>query len=172
MQESVPKATYWLGTGLMLNHILEELWPLALGTNDQVIPSLGEYISDECFVASINMIHRRYLYGQVVLAKTVSECAWVGRHKEPQQYALDDITPLIVHILRACSAATITEDFIQTVDLSLKRALRKGSEESEHVDARATIGKIFSSLQELGFGTLAKDDKRYNSFSQARCVEA
>ena len=163
IKEYLSKASYWLGTVLMLNHLVKRLLPSAIREGvpqaTEKATTLTPTISDACFVASLKMVYNKYVYGQCVLAKTAEEEAWLGRHVEPVGYTQDDLTPLLLHILRASAAASITEDFLLTVNLELKRALRLPTENPSYVAARELIGRIFNALKSRMLGQLSKDEK-------------
>ena len=65
MQEAMPKAFYWLGTALLGNWVISA----CLGT---VFAQVGDVhfpptVDDSLFVASVNVLHRRYLYGRTLI---------------------------------------------------------------------------------------------------------
>ena len=106
-----------------MKHVVEVLLPMALhgdtGRPEAMTPSLPSTITDACFIASLRMVYKKYVCGQCVLAKTAEEQAWLGRHTEPRASLSDDITPILLQILRACVGACITEAFVLTVSLEL-----------------------------------------------------
>ena len=73
-------------------------------------------------MTSVIFVYRRYLTGQSVLATTVREQAWIGR-VVPHKQSAEDMTLLVMRVLRGSPGALITEDMVCELDLELKRAL-------------------------------------------------
>ena len=83
-RQAMPKTMYWLGTSVMLNHILEHCWPHALlGTMPERLPVR---VSDEAFCSAVAFVHRRFAYGHV-LSVSAQEVAWVASDTPVQKGA-------------------------------------------------------------------------------------
>ena len=120
LRAAMPKSLYWLGTGVLSNHIVSQLWRSAVLETEP--PRLDMEVTDETFVTSVIFVYRRYLTGQSVLATTVREQAWIGR-VVPHKQSAEDMTLLVMRVLRWSPGALITEDMVCELDLELKRAL-------------------------------------------------
>ena len=163
LKEGLPKGMYWLGTMVTGNHLLEQLCPqvfrhftlspeCAERMNPQA-PVLATGVSDGAFVASVNAVAQKYLYGQAVLAVSVEEKVWLGRRADPEE--MSEQTRLLVRVLRATPNSSITLSTITSLDLRLKRALRSHPDSVEHQEAMKTAQRVFTDLEEMGFGTLS-----------------
>ena len=126
---------YWLGTMIMANHLLEQLFPLVLAhfllapafrdQGQSKPPMLATAVSNGAFVAAVNAVAQKYLYGQAVLATSVEEEVWMGRHAEPT--VCSDHTRLLVRVLRATPQSSISISSLASLDLRMKRTLRASS---------------------------------------------
>ncbi len=155
LKAAMPKALYWLGTAILTNHTISSLWRDAVA--DRETGSIPVDISDPYFAASVAFMHRRYLAGQTVLAVTVAEVAWVGRHK-PFFEDPEDLTPWVVRALRGVPGPVITVGHLLTLDLESKRALRDpGSAEADA--ARVKLDRVWKLCTDLGVGELDRDDQ-------------
>ena len=149
LREAMPKALYWLGTSVLTNHLLSHLWSVALGfESEEQVP---DHVSDQCFLASVQFMIKRYLYGQAVLSVTVREQGWLQRVASPTEK--NDAVPLLLRILRGAPGSTITLDHIFCADLALKRSLEKGAPEAAQL-ARQKVALIWQQLADLGLGEL------------------
>ena len=148
LREAMPKAMYWLGTSMMTNHLVQHLWPAALG--GPLPDDVPMYVNDACFLASVQFIQKRYLCGQAVLAVSAKEQIW-----NPRSDSLDssDLLPLLLRILRGAPGAFITADHIFCADLALKRSLERGGDAGAKL-AELKIATIWQHLKDLGIGEI------------------
>ena len=77
LREAMPKAMYWLGTSIMTNHLVEHLWPSALGFD--IPEEFPVTVTNRCFAASVHFMLKRYLYGQAVVSVTARGQGWLPR---------------------------------------------------------------------------------------------
>ena len=77
-RSGLPTSMHWLGTSLLTNQVLCQLWPYASG--DSWPAAYETHISNHTFAASVHFTHRRFLRGQAVFAVDVEERSW---HKNP-----------------------------------------------------------------------------------------
>ena len=153
--EGLPKCLYWMGTYTYMNHLLEQLWPLALTNPDERRPVLLSRVSDQAFVSAIHATERKFLFGMRVLGVTVKERAWIGRHTEKSSDQ-SDVAKLIVLLLRSTPEAVVSIQTVIRVDLGLKRRLRD-AKLSEFHDACAMLRQLFAQMADLGVGELYPD---------------
>jgi hypothetical protein len=85
-RDACPKSMYWLGTSLLLNALLAQLFPCAIAGAQP--DQLSREIPDSAFCAAVTFVHRRYLWGQAVLAQSVKDRVWaaVGTQYLPAPY--------------------------------------------------------------------------------------
>ena len=120
-RSALPKSLYWLGSSILTNHVLEQLWSHVLA--DTVPLQYDLNISDAAFTASVQFMHRRYLRGQSILAVNVDEKSWL--HSDVAH--LTDQQALFLRILRGCSTRSVTVESCCRCDLWLKCEIRHRS---------------------------------------------
>ena len=154
LRRSMPKAMYWLGTAILSNHVGEQLFPHALrGTS----PTDWSWtVSDAVFRASMQFMHRRYLFGQAVLSVSVDEQAWIGRETALPLDSKTDL-PLLLKVLRGTPGPLIGEAHVVCVELSLKRLLRKGTTQ-QVAAARKRILSLLEALEQLHLGVMVHSE--------------
>lgn len=145
-REAMPKSMYWLGTSILTNHLISNLWPACLRSN--VPEDFPVVVSNEC----VQFMLKRYLSGQAILSVTWNEQAWVPRRPDDFREP-DDMLPLLLRILRGAQGSVITRDHIFCADLALKRSIEKGSDTVAHV-AQQRITAIWQQLRDLGLGEI------------------
>ena len=118
-------------------------------------PSLANTISDDVFVTAVNFLHRRYLYGQSVLATAMREEAWDGIDKSSSTLTDEDGTR-VVTVLRSHAEPVITRHSVLLVSLDLKRALEHGTS-GEQMQAEEILQKLFRTMAALGLGEVLLD---------------
>lgn len=164
LKAAMPKSLYWLGTSLLTNHTISSLWRDSVAARET--GSVPVHVSDACFASGVAFMHRRYLAGQAVLAVTVSECAWVGRHK-PFVEDPGDLTPWVVRALRGLPGPVITMEHLLTLDLESKRALRDpGSAEAQAAGDK--LRRVWKLCADVGVGELDRDKGRGVRFRKFR----
>lgn len=149
-REAMPKAMYWLGTAVLTNHLVANLWPSALGRD--LPDEFPTTVSNECFIASVQFMLKRYLFGQAILSVTSKEQTWLHRRHDFRD-AEDDLLPLLLRILRGAPGSVITLEHIFCADLALKRSIEKGSCNAADL-ARQRIADLWLQLKDLGLGEL------------------
>lgn len=149
-REAMPKAMYWLGTGILTNHLLATLWPA--GLQRDIPADFPITVSNQCFAASVQFMLKRYLFGQAIVSVTSKEQAWLHRRADigdPE----DDLLPLLLRVLRAAPGSAITLEHTFCADLALERSLEKGSSSAASL-ARKRIAALWDQLKDLGLGEL------------------
>jgi len=132
---------------------VSQLWRFAVMETEP--PRLDMEVTDETSVAFVIFVYRRYLTGQSVLATTVREQAWIGRGV-PHKQSAEDMTLLVMRVLRGSPGALITEDIVCELDLELKRAL--ASTDARRAEAaRQRLVRLFELLDDVGAGRLFED---------------
>ena len=117
-RQAMPKTMYWLGTSVLLNHIMQHCWPHALGgTLPEAVPA---QVSDGAFCSAVAFVHRRYAYGHAVLSVSVQEAAWMAPDSFARKGA-DDIMPTVLKVLRSNPGSCVTFDHVLQAQLGLKR---------------------------------------------------
>ena len=148
MRDAMPKAFYWLGTALLGNWVLSTCLESVFKSSDAatIRPSVG----DGLYVTCVNFIHRRYLYGQSVVACGVAEELWLGVDtKEPARS--DDTKEFLVRALRLHAGSTITVDSMLLCDIGSKRTMELGSPEEKQRCTQRLL-QIFQVMIDLGLG--------------------
>ena len=160
-REACPKSMYWLGSYSIVNHVLHQFLPSVLAQDAQHQPRLSTQVADDCFIAAVIAVGRKYLYGQHVLAVTARERAWIGRHEEKKN-DISYVSQLQLRVLRCNAGSRLTVASLLGAELSLKRALRK-KRGPEYEAAVRHLKQMFSQLADAGIGILMPDraDKEY-----------
>ena len=149
---ALPKAMYWLGTALLLNHTIVSLWPAALTRTE--VEGLPGHISDATFAASTRFVHRRYLAGQAVLAVSVKEKVWAGRELA-HKVVPGDLVPMLLRILRGSPGNRITLEGSKSIVIELKRYLREFGT-SVFAAAELRLERLWRMLADVGIGQMGK----------------
>ena len=107
-------------------------------------------ISDALFVTCVNFLHKRYLYGQGVLACAVKEEVWFGIDAQ-EPGPPDEDQDLSLRALRMHAGATISLDSLLLCDVSSKRTMEMGTSEAKAA-CRSRMQKVLRTICELGLG--------------------
>ena len=155
---SMPKCMYWLGSSIMLNHIVSTFWPRILAdgfaepdkTYLQNVPDFKQsYVSDSTFLTSVCFIARRYMFGQCVINRCVIENLHATLSK-PKPSG-NEFEAMLECVLRSCPSAIIDESMVIRSVGSLGRQLRMGNLQQQ-TEARAVIQHVLQQISLLGFG--------------------
>ena len=107
-------------------------------------------VDDSVFAASVNFIHRRYVYGQTVVACAVKEEVWHGVDADfPDKQ--QDIVQLAVRVLRLHAGSTITLKSVLRCDLQSKRVCDTGTDEAKD-ECLAHLRHMLQVICDLGLG--------------------
>ena len=143
-------AMYWLGTSIMLNHILQHCWPHALrGTVPETFPVV---VSDEAFCSAVAFVHRRFAYGHAVLSVSVQEAAWLSTTAPPHKEK-EDLMPTVLKLLRSNPGSCITFNHVLQAELGLKRMWERGSVEEQQL-VQQHVQRVWLVFKDIGVGTL------------------
>ncbi len=146
LRDAMPKALFWLGTGLITNQVLgnafEAVW------RDR--PEFDRHVSDDAFCSAVHFIARRYLSGMAVVTTCIGEQLWIGMDLLTKS-EVEDPQRLLLTVLRKSAGSTITISSICNADLGIRR---DAASESASTRARAqeACRVALQRLRDLGFG--------------------
>ncbi len=152
LRDAMPKALYWLGAALLNNWVLSTVLEAALGG---ISPQPASTVSDELFVSCVQFVHRRYLFGQSILACSVREQAWRGIDLAPEDRT-GDLAVEAVKLLRSFLGAVIDKEVFVSCDLESKRSEEHGTQQ-ERAAVSAKQQRMFQLLIDLGIGEAGHD---------------
>ncbi len=154
LREAMPKALYWLGTSVLQNWTMAGCMGGVLRRSSEI--HLSADLLDEVYVASVHFLHRRYLFGQSVLACSVLEQAWSGiDHVLAMEK--DAITGDVVKVLRTHAGHVIDDAVILSVDIAAKRSIEQ-SGRAEKDEVRARMQRLLRTLVDLGLADAQVDE--------------
>ena len=161
MRAAMPKAFYWFGTALLGNWVMSSCMNAVLSGESQA--PVVKNISDALYVACVNFLHRRYLYGQCVLACGVKEQVWNGIDAE-EPHALDEDNDLLLRALRLHAGASVSLESLLLCDVSSKRTMEMGSVKEKAV-CRSRLQNTLRTMCDLGLGQGTKEPETGNLLS-------
>ena len=162
----MPKTMYWLGTSVLLNHIMQHCWPHALdGTLPEAVPA---QVSDGAFCSAVAFVHRRYAYGHAVLSVSVQEAAWMAPDSFARKGA-DDIMPTVLKVLRSNPGSCVTFDHVLQAQLGLKRVWERG-DAAERQIVQQYVQRVWLAFKDLGIGTLRGEGSDMHLHKLARAA--
>ena len=148
LRDAMPKANYWLGTALLGNWVVETCMSSVFKPG--FCPTWEPQVSNKLFLACVHFVHRRYIYGQSVLATCVREQAWNGFDVARNDHS-GQLTRDVVRVLRTCAGARIDKQCVLETDIHLRRFMEKGN--SEHrAQADANLEQVLQTIVDLGLG--------------------
>ena len=156
---SLPKCMYWLGCSITLNHVVATVLPciLAAGPNAKDSPFIqppptfdGSKISDATFLTGVLFVVKRYMFGQCVLNKCVTENL-AGNMEQTDIPRCDANNAMLESVLRRCSHAVIDESVILRSVHSLQRQLDLGTMKQIE-EAKSLLQRILQEITLLGLG--------------------
>ena len=154
-KEACPKALYWLGSYITMNHLLTAFLPRAFANDPSAHFELLQTVRDDAWMAGLNGTCRKFLAGQHVLSTTAKERAWIGRRVA----AISEYTAtekMMLRLLRCTAGSKLSVASLTAVDISLKRALRHPGTLA-YDEACANIKEVLRVLQERGLGELFEE---------------
>ena len=153
LADAMPKAFYWFGTSLLSTQIICSLFKQILLKNTVIKPVM--VIEDGVFLAGVQFIHKRYLYGQAVLSCAVSEEAWDGIDVEPQDNR-GEAHDCLVTVLRHHAGAIIDERALLQSSLEDARTMSLGSQLNKAL-VKEKHQAVLQNMVDLGFGIAIVD---------------
>ena len=162
-KEACPKALYWLGSYITMNHLLSTFLPRAFSNDPSGHFDLLQTVRDDAWMAALNATCRKFLAGQHVLSVTAREHAWLGRHVEKitEPTATDK---MLQRLLRCTAGSRVTVASLAAVDIALKRTLRTPGTK-DYDEACTRIKDVRRTLAERGLGQLYDDESEDHYFA-------
>ena len=148
LRASMPKAFYWFGTSLLTNYVVATCVRDVLANDPP--PAKLRTVTDELFLSSVNFLHRRYIFGQAVLACSVKERAGPGVDTEPA-VDTDPRIQMLLRVLRGEAGSCITRESILSANLRLRRGIEVGSL-AERTEVEDIIQALLATFCDLGLG--------------------
>ena len=164
MASSMPKALYWTGCSIMLNHVIEAVFPVVLLNGSQA-PTLAQHqelhsfprnVSDGAFLAGTFFAVKRYLFGQCVLDISVKENlpANIVLLEQPVE---DHRTPMLLTALRNTPGCVLNRATVLDALIALRRQIDCGTE-AQKLQAEDCLQHLLQQLALLGVGTVVRDE--------------
>ena len=97
-------------------------------------PTWEKHVSDDLFVSCVQFLHRRYLYGQSILATCTREQAWHAYDVEWEDRDVQQ-TSDVVRALRCKAGASIDKHSICDVEIRIRRMIDHGTPRSTRTSA-------------------------------------
>lgn len=164
LASSLPKGMFWLGCSMTLNHVVATLLGAVLqagpsATSSLSMPQLDPFprlVSDAAFLAAVQFVHKRYLFGQAVLDTSVREGLGAKGHTVPG-HGGDNITPMLCTVLRSTPGTLIDRPAVLRCINGLRRQIDGGTAQ-QVAQAEGAVQHLLQLLSRLGIGEAVHGD--------------
>ena len=144
LKGAMPKCLYGLGTSMRTNFLLAEAVKFY-----QVPASRWKIVSwqttNDNFLAAMNFLSQRYLFGMMVVATSVGERSWCTISDDPK-HILDSTTQYALQVLRGNPVTALSTAELFNTCLDLAWLSRRG-DSVEKANADVQVRKVFAALQ-------------------------